>query len=379
MIKQLSAHIDGRNMNDSEIINAVLEHRGIDDVEAFLEPSEDDMVPFEEMIGLHEAAQVLLDAIDNDKTILIYYDSDVDGVTSGSVAYRYLKNYTDNLRTYIAKGKMHGLEGLPLTELDDVDVLWIVDSINDNPKFYQDILDKNVQIVITDHHKIPYKLINSKININLVSSANDYKNPELTGAGVTWKLCAYLDYLTLNDYAEFLYDLCCTGIIADMGSLKSAENRFLCYKGLNNLRNPVIKKLIGSYNFDSQSVQFSVAPAVNALVRTNNNDIAMKIFATDDEQEINELINIAKDAKEQQNEDVNSIIDELITQGDGQLDRKCKVFWIPEEYRNLSGLLGNKLASVFQSPVLVIHLNEGSTATSSTMRCCAAMRRCALS
>lgn len=368
MRKILQSKIDGRKMDDSEIIESILSNRGIDDIVSFLHPVEDDMIDFKELKGIDEAAKILLDAIDNNKTILIYYDSDVDGSTSGSIAYRYLKNYTDNIRTYIAKGKMHGLEGLPLTELDDVNVLWIVDSINDDAKLYQDILDKGVQIIITDHHIIPRKLIDSKVEINLVSSANDYKNPDLTGAGVTWKLCAYLDYLTLNDFSESLYDLCCTGIIADMGSMQSSENRFLCYKGLNNLRNPAIKKLIGSYDFDSQSVQFSVAPVVNALVRTNNNDIAMKIFTTDDDREINELINIAKGAKEQQNEDVNSIIDELIVQGECQLDRKCKVFWIPEEYRNLSGLLGNKLANIFQSPVLIVHLNEGNTLITGSMR-----------
>lgn len=368
MKKILQAKIDGREMSDSQIISTILDNRGIYDVASFLNPTEDNMIAFEELSGIDEAAQTLLHAIDNNQTILIYYDNDVDGTSGGSIAYRYLKNYTDNVRTYIATGKIHGLEGLPLSELDDIDVLWIVDSINDNPKLYQDILDKNVQIIITDHHKISSKLANSGLHINLVSSANDYPNPELTGAGVTWKLCAYLDYLTLNDYAENLYDLCCTGIIADMGSMSSAENRYLCYMGLNNLRNPAIQKMIGPYHFDSQSIQFSIAPTVNALVRTNNNDIAMRIFVTDDESEIDELIKAGKSAKEKQNEEVNVIIQELLIQAESQLDRKCKIFWIPEEYRNLSGLLGNKLMSIVQSPVLVVHLNEGKTLITGSMR-----------
>ena len=103
MIKQLSAKIDGRGMEDNlEIIDAILEERGIEDLDEFLHPTEDDLTPFEKLKGAEEAAQVIIDAIDNNETFIIYYDNDLDGTTAGSIAYRYLKNYTDNIYTYIA-------------------------------------------------------------------------------------------------------------------------------------------------------------------------------------------------------------------------------------------------------------------------------------
>lgn len=369
MIKQLTAKLDGRKMKDDfEIIDAVLESRGIDDVGSFLKPTEEDLVPFEELKGVEDAAQVIIDAIDNYETFLIYYDNDLDGTTAGSIAYRYLKNYTDNVFTYIADGKMHGLNGLPLDVLGGVDVLWIVDSINKEPELYQAILDQNIKIVVTDHHKIPQSLIDSGVDIHLVSSANNYSNPDLTGAGVTWRLCNVLDYLTLNEHSEELYDLCCAGIIGDMGSLESKENRYLCHKGLSTLRNPAIKKLIGSYFFDAQSVQFSIAPAVNALVRLNNNEAAMRMFMTDDEDEIDELVTITKDSKMEQNSMIDNIIDDLLRQGEAQLDKKCKVFWVTEAYKNLTGLLGNRLLSVFSTPLLVVRENDNVVLGS--MRAC---------
>lgn len=369
MIKQLTAKLDGRQMEDDfEIIEAILDSRNIEDVGSFLRPTEEDLVPFEQLKGVEEAAQVIIDAIDNDETFMIYFDNDLDGTTAGSIAYRYLKNYTDNVYTHIADGKVHGLDGLPLDVLGGVDVLWIVDSINDQPELYQAILDQHTKIVVTDHHKIPQSLIDSGVDINLVSSANDYPNPDLTGAGVTWRLCNVIDYLSLNDYSEELYDLCCAGIIGDMGSLESKENRYLCHKGLTTLRNPAIKKLIGSYFFDAQSVQFSVAPAVNSLVRTNNNETAMRMFMTDDEDEIDELVQSAKDAKEVQNSMVDEIIDELLEQGKAQTDKKCKVFWITDEYKNLSGLLGNRLLSLYSTPLLIVREN-GDLVTGS-MRAC---------
>lgn len=368
MEKILTAKINGVGMDDFEIVDAILESRGIDNVGSFLKPTEEDLIPFEQLKGAEEAANVIIDAIDNDETFLIYFDNDLDGTTAGSIAYRYLKNYTDNVFTYIANGKQHGLEGLPLDVLDGVDVLWIVDSINDNPNLYQAILDQQVKIVVTDHHKIKESLSKSGVDIHLVSSANDYPNPDLTGSGVTWRLCNVIDYLTLNDYSEEFYDLCCAGIIGDMGSMESKENRYLCHKGLSNLKNPAIKKLIGSYFFDSQSVQFSVAPAVNSLVRTNNNEVAMRMFMTDNADEVADLVKSAKSSREEQNAMVDEIIDDLLKQGESQLDKKCKVFWITEKYKNLSGLLGNRLLSLYSTPLLVVREN-GDLITGS-MRAC---------
>ena len=66
MIKQLTAKLDGRNMEDEfEIVDAILEARGIEDIEEFLRPEEDEsMVPIEQLKGAEEAAQAIIDAID---------------------------------------------------------------------------------------------------------------------------------------------------------------------------------------------------------------------------------------------------------------------------------------------------------------------------
>ena len=44
MEKILTAKIDGRGLEDFEIIDVILENRGIEDVGSFLKPSIDDMI-----------------------------------------------------------------------------------------------------------------------------------------------------------------------------------------------------------------------------------------------------------------------------------------------------------------------------------------------
>ena len=50
MQKILTAKIDGREMEDNlEIVDAILEERGIDNLDTFLHPTVDDLVLFEIM------------------------------------------------------------------------------------------------------------------------------------------------------------------------------------------------------------------------------------------------------------------------------------------------------------------------------------------
>ena len=59
MEKILTAKINGIGMSDEEIIDAILESRGIDDIVEFLRPSSNALIPFEEMKGLDEAHHVI--------------------------------------------------------------------------------------------------------------------------------------------------------------------------------------------------------------------------------------------------------------------------------------------------------------------------------
>ena len=368
MIKQLTAKIDGRNMDNNEIVESILENRKIDNITHFLNPNVEDMFPLNALKGVDEACDIINNYVDANGKFLVYFDVDSDGVGSGAIMTRYLRTMGANVDTYIGYGKAHGLKSLPLDKLDGIDVLIIVDSIDTDPRLYERILDKDIIIIVLDHHIIPQSLIDANVDITLVSCMNDYPNTSLSGSAVTWKTVSYLDYINCTDYAKDLVDLAATGLVADMMNLSIPENRYICYAGFNNLKNPAIKKIIGSYEFNSESISFSIAPLINACMRTNTNDIAMQMFITDDDDKLSDLINIAKDAKDEQKDMVDSILDSLLEQGDSQQEMKCKVFWIPEEYQGITGLLANKLLEVYNTPVLVVHPNDDNDLITGSMR-----------
>lgn len=366
MNKILTAKLDGRQMEDDlGIIDAILESRGITDVMDFLHPTEDDMVPFEKMKGLDEAYHIIDDAITMGEKFLVLADVDADGCSSNAIITRYLRKCGADVECVINEGKKHGAEDFDLSLLDGIDVMIIVDSLNNEPSVYKRIIDAGVKLVVFDHHLPEQRLFDANLDFVFVSSANDYPNEHLSGAGVCLKFAQYCDYQNLTDYSDDLWAYAAIGLIADMSDMSVPENRYIAYRGLAQFKNPMVQKMVGNYMFDSQSVSFSIGPLVNAAMRMNQNEKAMNVFLAEDEDEIDELVNDLKICKEEQNKAVAEIIDGLLEQGESQLDRKCMFFILENELEaEITGLVANRLLSEFQRPLFVLKLKDGQYAGS---------------
>ena len=355
MQKVLTAKIDGREMEDDfEIIDAILESRNIEDVDSLLRPTEEDLVPFEKLKNIDKAYEIIDDGITMGEKFLVSADTDTDGVSAGAIMTRYLMKAGADVDVTINEGKAHGLETFDMSMLEDYDIFIVVDSLNNNPEIYRKVTDMGCKLIILDHHIPSKELLESDVPFILVSSAVDYPNSELSGAGVVMKMCLYLDEMNLTDYADDLYWLAAVGITGDMCSVSSPENRYIISKGLMQYKNPVVKKLLGTYMFNTEAVSFSIAPLINAANRVNKNDAALDMFLASDEGSINEFYPQLKACREEQNKIVDSMMPSLTEQIEAQLDKKFMVFHIEKTDANITGLLGNKILAEVQRPLIVI-------------------------
>lgn len=369
MEKKWTVKHDCRGMGENEIIDVILQDRGVEDINALLYPNEDCLIPFERMHNIDRAAKIILDGIKNRKRFLVYYDTDQDGISSGTIATRWLRENGADVLWTINKGKEHGIANADPTILASADILWIVDSIETNMCPYKNAFNFGVeQIVITDHHLISksmQKQMERTGRITLVSSAVDYPNPALSGSSTTWKLCQYMDWLELDNYSDSLSDLAACGLVADVCDvgIESLENRYICSIGFNNQVNPALKRINGSYEFNSSAVSFGVAPLTNAANRTNENEKAVQLFLSDDIKEINRLIADLKECKETQNLEIAKLMPHLEEQAEAQMEKKVMFFFVETE-NEVKGLLGNKLIEKYQRPVIVlsnrIQVDEGT-------------------
>jgi single-stranded-DNA-specific exonuclease len=268
--------------------------------------------------------------------------------------YKYLKSHgVNNVKHLINTGKKHGITSRDTTEYDDIDILIVVDSLDENYDIYSQIKEKGIEIVILDHHKF----VDYPDDAILISSAKNYLNKNLSGSGVVWKFCYYLDCLSSTQYSKNLLDLAACGILADVCDMSenSPENRYLVNCGLNNLQNAGLKAILGNYSFSSQSVLWSIAPLVNAANRTGNNQLAVDLFLCDDKKQLKKIVTQLKDIKAEQDEIVKNsfgIVEMQIKQNNIDADKVIYGF-VPEyEY---AGLIATKVANKYNKPCIIFH------------------------
>lgn len=343
---------DCRQMYEDEVFEVILKQRGIADPEHFFNPTEDDLFPLDNLYRIDEAFDRLDKAIKENEKIAILFDTDLDGTASGAIITRYLRNFTNNIETYIDEGKQHGLIGQDIEKFFDIDLLIVVDSLDKNELQYKKLYENKTDVIILDHHAIKESVPYDDYSI-LVSSQRKYSNPQLSGTGVTWKFCKYMDEQYLTGYADELVDLAACGLVGDMMDMTVMENRYIVSKGLSKINNPAIKKIVGGFEFNSTAISFSVAPIINASNRIGKNDIAMKAFIEDDNKTLLKYMRELKICRVLQNEEVDRILPEAINSCEEQKDKKMIVVFIDTDY-GISGLLGNKLLERYQRPILIL-------------------------
>lgn len=345
---------DCRGMYESDIFDIIMQQRGIEDVDHFLNPTEDDLLPFDDLPHVENAYKTMLFHIENGNQITILFDTDCDGITSGTIMTRYLRSMGVECKTLINEGKAHGLLGQDLARFEGTKLLIIVDSLDANTEHYAKLKEQGIDIIVLDHHAVnpdvPYDDY-----ITLVTSQVNYDNPALSGSGITYKFCKYIDEQELTDYADDLVDLAACGILADVSDVSEAsmENRYIVKQGLENLKNLAIKKIVGSYEFNSKSVLFSIAPLINASCRIGRNKVAMQMFLSDDNKEVLRCKKLLEECKDIQNEEVERLMPDIEKDFESQNNNNVLYTVIDSEY-GISGLIGNRCLEVYNKPMFIL-------------------------
>ena len=208
----------------------LLKTRGIVNTELFMNPTEDCVQDPVDLENIKEGAELLLKVIEDKSKILLIVDSDADGFTSAAIIYQYIKKISpDTVIDYLLhKGKQHGLEDHNENILNSDEQYGLVilpDSSSNDIEYHDELKEISLPVLVLDHHLTDNPISTNAVVINNQLSPK-YKNKELTGAGVVYQFCKYLDRILKVDYASEYIDLAALGIISDMGSMANLENRF---------------------------------------------------------------------------------------------------------------------------------------------------------
>ena len=173
---------------------------------------------------MKEGLSRILHAITFNKDAVLIIDCDCDGYTSAALLINYLYKLfpswiKNHLIWHMHDSKQHGLEDCMDFILQHNPGLVICpDASSNDYEFHKILYDKDIDILILDHHLADYI---SPYAIIINNQLSDYPNKELSGVGIVWQFCRYIDSVLNQNYADDFLDLVALGNCGDMMSLRS--------------------------------------------------------------------------------------------------------------------------------------------------------------
>ena len=267
-----------------DYVNELLRERGVIDINTFLCPTEAALQSYQALNNIQDGVNLLVKHCNKNDKIGLVVDCDMDGFTSSAIVYGRLKQAWPDLEItyYIHKGKQHGLQDCWQFWQDYPQDLLIIPDAGTNDKEYAEKLD--MDIIILDHHLYEDGGIADNMLVINNQMSGDYKNKDLSGAGIAYQFCRALDKELGVYCADDFIDLAAFGIIGDMMSGLETENQFIWKKGLARIKNEFLKALIEkqSYSMGGKvnpiSVAFYIVPLVNAMIRVGTQTEKERMF-----------------------------------------------------------------------------------------------------
>ena len=238
--------------------------------------------------NLKDGLKLLLNTISKERNAIIIVDCDCDGYTSAALLINYLYKLfptwvNNHLNWIMHENKQHGLSDC-INKISNYYSLVICSDSSSNDYEYHKYLDnRGISVLILDHH-LADRISENAVTIN--NQLSEYPNKELSGVGVVWQFCRYIDSQLNINFADDFLDLVALGNCGDMMSLKSFETRYLITKGFRkeNIKNPFIDYMLDKNSFPlskadyissnsqmactSIGAAFFIVPFVNAITRS---------------------------------------------------------------------------------------------------------------
>ena len=265
------------------------------------------LLPFEKLKGISDAATLIVDAIKNGSSITIVGDFDVDGATSTTVAVKSLQSMGATKVDFIVPNRFEYGYGLTpeivavANERFKPDMIITVDNGISSIEGVKAAKSLNLTVVVTDHHLPADTLPIADAIVNPNQLGCEFPSKMLAGVGVIFYVMLAVRSLLREqnwfgdknipepNLAELL-DLVALGTVADVVPL-DYNNRILVSQGLARIRSGKvragIKALIDVAGRESSRLiasdfGFAIAPRLNAAGRLDDMSLGINCLLTDD-------------------------------------------------------------------------------------------------
>lgn len=351
----------------------------VDEAEAFLSPSLNDLPSPFLMKGMAEAVDRLKKAVYEKEKVAVYGDFDVDGVTATAVVWSFLKEVGCDASYYIPDrfSEGYGVNSAAVRKLasDGVGLVVSVDCGTTAASEVKEASGLGMDFVITDHHGIAGGLPPAVAVLNPHREGCGYPAKEITGVGVAFNLVLALRR-TLREEGFFAgkepnlgdcLDLVSLGTVADCAPLRNA-NRIMLKEGLERMARPnregihALKEVSGIKDgVGAFDLGFRLAPRINAAGRLDSARDAVRLLVSRDRREalslaerLDRLNSERREIEEKTREDAIRMVEEA----GGYADHRSLVLFSERWHRGVVGIVASSLCEMYGKPVFLVAVDE---------------------
>jgi single-stranded-DNA-specific exonuclease len=370
----------------SEPLARALASRGVADGggETYLNPTLKAQFPDpSSFTDMDRAAEILVDALQRRRPMVVFADYDVDGASSAAQLVRWFRALGHELPIYVPDRILEGYGPSPAAfrrlKAEGAELVITVDCGAAAHDALACAAEIGLEVVVIDHHlmrgdEIPK--IAALVNPNRPDCISGQGH--LAAAGVTFVLLAALNREArkrglFGDRAEpdlrNLLDLAAMGAICDVTQL-TGFNRALAAQGLKVMsawRNPGLKALMDVAKSEGPAsvfhVGFILGPRINAGGRIGRADLGARLLSTDDPDEARalaeELDGLNASRKEVEREVTEAAI-RVIEQESNQADAPCLLVAQDDWHPGVIGIVAGRLRERYRKPVMVIGVDRAA-------------------
>jgi len=350
-------------------------HHDVDSAAAFLKPNLDQLHDPSLMLGMSEAVQRLLRAVDDQEPILIYGDYDVDGTTGTAVLLRALRMLGATAGYHVPHRftEGYGIQQAALERAASEGYKLIV-SVDCGIRAHEPLhwaRANGLDIIVTDHH-LPDDDQGSPPALAVLNPNQhgcNYPDKNLAGVGVAFKLVhALFRERGREAVVPGFLKMVAIGTVADVAKLVG-ENRAIVALGLSDLPRAVnygLRALIEiagcgeDYRLTAYDLGFRIGPRINAAGRMDAAKAVVELFNAKDRDEARRLAEHLdtrnRERMEAQREIFNRAIDEFESGPDRESQTHAAVIAGDGWHRGVIGLAASKIAERLNRPCVVISL-----------------------
>ncbi len=267
-----------------------------DDLKTYLQPSLRDGMPAPEKLKNLDVACKLVDQIiQNNGSVAICCDFDVDGLSGGSQLHDFLTTIGVENKVFVPDRfeDGYGLNEKMIRKIADSGFKLVVciDYGTTNTKELSLAKELGLKSIVIDHHHVGDHCPPCDVFINPNQQGCNFSGSILCASGLTWYfllgLKKQISKASEIDIKSYL-DLACLGTICDMVPLIGI-NRIIAKRGLELLSKTTrpglqsLKNVAGmNGNVQCSHVSFGIGPRLNAAGRMIHGDVVVELLTSKD-------------------------------------------------------------------------------------------------